>query len=285
MSDAPQSAPVERIVVALDASPQSVAALRAAVELAVMTEAEVEGLFVEDIDLIHLCGLPFGCEVGSFTAEVRRVDAAAMERQLRGLAAGISEAMAQVAAETSVSWSFSVRRGVVVEELVAAAQGAALMTVGRAGRGRRRGVGSTAEALVDQIDQMRRPLLIAGEGIGLRLPLTVLYTGTPAARRALDLALRLTRRDPVRMRVVAWANGDVTLDVTELEAAVRDVLEHAPRLDEKRESSRASAAPVGVGPAEDLLAVLKGMDGGTLLVPREQASLVSRYGAAVLLVP
>ena len=56
----------ERIVVALDASPNSVAALRAGAELASLLGVDLEGLFVEDIDLVRLCGLPYRQEVGSF---------------------------------------------------------------------------------------------------------------------------------------------------------------------------------------------------------------------------
>ena len=56
----------ERVVVALDSSPQSEKALRAAVELATLLDAELEGLFVEDINLMHLCGLPFGFMVATW---------------------------------------------------------------------------------------------------------------------------------------------------------------------------------------------------------------------------
>ena len=59
----PEAPQANRILVALDASPQSEAALRAAAELAALLEAELEGLFVEDINLLHLCGLPFGREI------------------------------------------------------------------------------------------------------------------------------------------------------------------------------------------------------------------------------
>ena len=84
--EGPRSEQGERILVALDASPQSVAALRAAAELAALMEAELEGLFIEDINLLHLCGLPFSHEIGSYTAKRRQLDNLALERQLRGLA-------------------------------------------------------------------------------------------------------------------------------------------------------------------------------------------------------
>ena len=188
-----------------------------------LIEAELQGLFVEDIDLLSLCGLPFGREVCSYTATVRRLDAAGMEHQLRVRAATIREVMGQVAARAPVRWSFRVARGSVVEELLAAAQGAALLSVGGTeGRAGLRGMGSVAQSLIDQTE---RPLLISGEGTGPGLPLTVSYTGTSAARRALELALRLSRREPARLRVVIWDGGDASLDVGRLEQDVRRLLQ------------------------------------------------------------
>ena len=73
----------ERIVVALDASPHSLAALRAAAQLAATIQAELYGLFVEDSDLLRLCDLPFCQEIGSFSATVRRLDSRSVERTLR----------------------------------------------------------------------------------------------------------------------------------------------------------------------------------------------------------
>ena len=268
---------VERVIVALDASPQSVAALEAAAEVAMLIEAELEGLFVEDIDLLSLCGLPFGREVCSYTATVRRLDAAGMERQLRVRAATIREVMGRVAARTPVRWSFRVARGSVVEELLAAAQGAALLSVGRTGRAGLRGMGSVAQSLIDQTE---RPLLISGEGTGPGLPLTVSYTGTSAARRALELALRLSRREPARLRVVVWDGGDVSLDVGRLEQDVRRLLQPV------EVGGQDPPVVMQVSRSADMAATLRDLGGcGTLVAPREQADLVAHYGGPALLVP
>ncbi|MCC6165822.1 MAG: universal stress protein [Caldilineaceae bacterium] len=267
--------PVERIVVALDASPQSVAALKAAAELAALMQAELEGLFIEDINLLYLCGLPFGHEIGSYTAKLRRLDNAGMERQLRVLAATIQQVMERVAAQTPVRWSFQVRRGPVVQELLAAAQSAALMSMGRAGRVRRRGIGSTAQSLVSQT---QRPLLILGEGSGLEYPLTVVYTGTAAAQRALELALRLVRHEPSRLRVVVWDGGDTTLDTAQVEQTAQRLIGGEPE-------RAAQVTFVRAGRTADLLAALRALDGGTLVLPHEQAALVAQHAGPTLLVP
>ena len=64
-SDAtPEAArPPRRIVVALDASSHSHAALAAAVALAGRLQAELQGIFVEDVNLLRLAELPFAREV------------------------------------------------------------------------------------------------------------------------------------------------------------------------------------------------------------------------------
>ncbi|MBK7177644.1 MAG: universal stress protein [Chloroflexi bacterium] len=54
---------IQRILVALDASPHSLAALEAAIDLAERLDAELQGLFVEDINLLRLAQLPFAREL------------------------------------------------------------------------------------------------------------------------------------------------------------------------------------------------------------------------------
>jgi nucleotide-binding universal stress UspA family protein len=272
----------ERIVVALDASPQSVAALKAAVEMAALLEAEVEGLFVEDINLIHLCAFPFCHEIGSYTARLRPVDNKSMERHLRVIAGNIRQAMEQAAtqahSQSPVRWSFRVSRGPVVTELLAAAQSASLLSIGRAGQVRQRSLGSTTRLLMSR---SQRPLFISGEGGGLRYPLTVVYTGSPAAERALQLAVRLIHHAPKSLppanllRVVVWGNPAEQGDLVQLEQAVRR------RLGQEQ----LQAVVVHVSRSADLPATLRLHDGGIWVLPGEQSALVAEHSGPVLLVP
>ncbi len=266
----PEAPQANRILVALDASPQSEAALRAAAELAALLEAELEGLFVEDINLLHLCGLPFGREIGSYTASVRRLDDRAMERYLRVLAVGIRQAMEREAAQRPVRWTFQVRRGAVVAELLAAAQSASMLSMGRAGQARRSALGSTAQSLVRQSS---RPLLILGENGGLKHPLSVLYTGSEAADRALRLALHLEQRNSGGLTVWVWAE------------------ESASPLDTLHARAEALVAQAGLHDTASVIAgrgleeLLDNTDTGTLVLPGERAYLLSRWSGPTLLVP
>jgi nucleotide-binding universal stress UspA family protein len=112
---------LRRIVVGLDAGPRGRAALEAAAQLAARMQAELVGLFVEDIDLLHLAGLPFAREVGYPSAALRRLDVAAMERALRATALEVQRTLAAVAGRAPLSWSFRIARGAVRTELRAAA--------------------------------------------------------------------------------------------------------------------------------------------------------------------
>ncbi|HKI63833.1 MAG TPA: hypothetical protein VKA16_04330 [Burkholderiales bacterium] len=112
---------LRRIVVGLDAGPRGRATLQAAAQLAARMQAELVGLFVEDIDLLHLAGLPFAREVGYPSATLRPLDVAAMERALRAAADEVQRMLATIAGRGPLSWSFRIARGAVLSELRAAA--------------------------------------------------------------------------------------------------------------------------------------------------------------------
>lgn len=259
----------QRIVVALDASPNSVAALRAAAELASALDVELEGLFVEDVDLMQLCGFPYQQEVGSYTGAVRRLDDRALQRQMRALAASIRQVMAREANRGTVRWHFQVRRGPVVNELLDASRTAAMLSLGRTRRGRQRRLGSTAESIVLQSS---RPVLILGEEGELRLPLTVVYTGTEASDRALSFALNLRRQASNGVRIVVWPS--------EKGQQIDDLGRRAISLAQEADVDATIVAAAG----GDLSSILARQT-GTLVLAREQVRLLSDYGGPAILVP
>ena len=78
-----QPAVFKRILVSLDTSDRGRAALEAAVRLALSTNAELQGLFVEDEDLVRLASLPFSREIELASASPRELQSINMERSLR----------------------------------------------------------------------------------------------------------------------------------------------------------------------------------------------------------
>jgi nucleotide-binding universal stress UspA family protein len=112
---------IRRIIVGLDPRSPGRPALEAAAQLAARLRAELVGLFVEDIDLLHLAGLPFAREIGFPSATLRALDITSMERSLRALAGEVERTLAAIAGRAPLTWSFRVARGTLMSELRAAA--------------------------------------------------------------------------------------------------------------------------------------------------------------------
>jgi len=196
---------IRRILVALDASPHSLSALQAAVELAAEHGAELVGVFVEDVNLVRLAALPVTREIGQASARIRELDERTMTRQLRRLAQRAEQALAREAGRLQVRWSFSVSRGTVGAELWGAASEADLVVMGRTGWSAGRRAGSSVEAVL--ASGMRRTLVI-GTGARLHPTLLAVHDGSEMGDRALQtaallakskggyLAVAITRPDP-----------------------------------------------------------------------------------------
>ena len=210
---------VHRILVALDASTHSLAALAAAVELAAAMEAELEGLFVEDVNLLRLAGLPFAREV-RHTASLEALDSPRMERALKAQATQAREALAAAAGRAQVHWSFRVVRGQVAQEVLEAASRADLVTLGKQGRSRspQARLGSTALRVA-----LHAPgaLLLVEHSVPGGQPVLVLYDGSEGAERALDAAARVARMSGTHLIVLLLAGAPEAAKELEQQAGLR----------------------------------------------------------------
>lgn len=108
-----------RIVVDLDAAAEDPRALQAAADLAILADAELAGLFIEDANLFRLGGLPFAAEIGIASAAWRPVGIADVERMLTLLAGRLQRRLAETARTLALHWSFEVRRGAALADLLA----------------------------------------------------------------------------------------------------------------------------------------------------------------------
>lgn len=112
---------IGRIVVGLDSRSRRNAALEALARLADEAQAELIGVFLEDIELLHLAALPFASEVGFPSAARRELDVERMERAFQAHANELRRACESLFGGTAVSWSFRVARGARAELLLSAA--------------------------------------------------------------------------------------------------------------------------------------------------------------------
>lgn len=189
---------VRRILVALDASADSLSALEAAADLAAALEAELRGLFVEEERLFRLAKHPLAEEVSLFGRAPRRLESRDLERQLRALANRAREWMRHIAEQRRVEWSFRTVRGRVAAEILTACAEADLVSLGVSGRSVRRRPGSTVRAL---IRQGSRPVLILPRNARLGRRIHVLHDGSDASERAFRLAARIAGRLDARLTV------------------------------------------------------------------------------------
>ncbi len=263
-ASSPLPAEAEYILVALDMSPHSEAALAAAAELAAALQLELHGLYVEDINLLRLCGLPFGIEYGSFTAKPRRIEQNHLEREFRMQASLLRKIMADIAGQKRITWSFQVVRGGVTDQLLEAANSARMLSLGRVGRSPGKRTGSTAQAVAQQA---RRPVVFQSRQRTLHGPYTVLYTGSPASSRAVSLGVELSAPEESTLKVLA-----PTQELAEGAQAFLAANYAAP-----------TAVYESAGALRDLLAAIG--RSGVVILPIEAADWLDEIPLTVIVVP
>ncbi len=180
---------IRRILVALDASADSQAALETSAALAAVLGAELLGLFVEDADLARLAASPLSAEIDFLSGERRPLVPSHLARQLRARAARVRQALEREAERRRLTWTFRAARGRVSAEILAV--DADLITLGHRGHSPRRGPGSTVQ---DLLAGAGAPVLVSRRGADLGRSIFALDDGSAAARRALVLAAELARR-------------------------------------------------------------------------------------------
>ena len=100
-----------RITITLDSSEPGYRALEIAVRLAVIQQAELEGIFVEDTNLLRLAGLSFLREVRPLSLAEEAISTGRMQRELRILARQAKQMLEQATSDMGVRWTFQVWRG------------------------------------------------------------------------------------------------------------------------------------------------------------------------------
>jgi nucleotide-binding universal stress UspA family protein len=196
---------LRRIVVAVDASPNSLETLEAAAELAARTQAELEGLFVEDINLFRLARLPFARQVSRISGD-RPLAEEDLEADVRALAAQARQALRAAVERVHVKGSFRVVRGSVSAELVAAAGEADLLILGWGSQplSLRPRLGATARAAAERA---AKPVLLTRARLDLSRVLVV-YEEAPGAEQALAAGLSLVEAAGGELDVLAYGASE-----------------------------------------------------------------------------
>lgn len=181
-----------RILVALDASPHSRAALDLAVRFAADFEAELEALFIKDENLLRAAQLPFTAEVRAHSVSPKQLDDRRIERKLRYQAERAEAALHEATEAAEVTADFRVVEGRVEEELQQAAEAVDLLALGKTStRSSRRRLGTTCKTLLSTAPV---PVLVLREAVREQQPVLVYYDGSETAKSALRVAAQLASR-------------------------------------------------------------------------------------------
>lgn len=100
-----------RIVIALESGCENLKALQMAAEMAGRMNAELHGVFLEDMRLLSTAALPFTRQVSLHPAGGQPLEPADVESELRALAGRLRRRMEDIATRRKLSWSFETVRG------------------------------------------------------------------------------------------------------------------------------------------------------------------------------
>lgn len=228
---------MRRIAITLDAFEISAQAIEQAVQLAERMGAQLEGIFVEDIDLIQVAELPFLREVRTVSRSEDAVSLGRMEQELRALARRAERMLSEHAAQHNVACTFRIWRGSIDSDLLAVDIEADVLALTRLGAtlSRSKTVPTRSSAV------------------------SVLFSGTEASARALDTAIKLAT-DPLK---------EINVLISAENQAELLLLQRLAQAQLGENQTRAHFLRLHGGSLSDLLEVIKDTHTAVLVVERD----------------
>jgi hypothetical protein len=167
-----------KVVLAADAGSYSIASVNLAVAMAASAHSLLQGLFVEDEDLLQLSGLPCAREITLTTGTQRNTSIEHLQRSLRLVASEFRQTLQQQAQARQVPWRFDTVRGRVRDFGLKPTGGATFTILAHA---------STHRLQYTQLRPARRILLLARWTQQQMTALEMLLARSPGERIELTL--------------------------------------------------------------------------------------------------
>ena len=122
---------MKSVVIVVNNSPQTLNNLDLAADLAARMKARLDALFVEDIDLLNLAGLPFAVEVDPTSGEQRKLSALTVTSQLQHRARRLQQQLRSAGGSRNVVTSLRVVRGAYFAEAMRASADVLFLSTSR----------------------------------------------------------------------------------------------------------------------------------------------------------
>jgi len=207
----PSEAGFERILVPLDVSCEARPALELAASIAAALQSRLEGLFIEDHDVLAAVDLPFTRAVPMTGGGPQDIDRERLERVFRQKAAASEQLLAGIARTRRIDWAFRVTRGHAETAIRSATRQRDLVAMIR-GSGTTVRHGEVGGAVRAAVRQNIRSILITGRDTAVPAAgVTAVYGESASSGAALRLAERIARNTHARLTVLVSAKNELDL--------------------------------------------------------------------------
>ncbi len=202
---------IRKILVAIDASSHSSAALEAAASLAQVLGSRLQGLFVQDETWDKISRLPYASIINELTGRIDPLEREGLENYIRRLKRRLRMQLETISRKKQIRHSWKSVEGKVEDKILEAAEEADLVTIGRRGSSfpRKRKLGSSTKKIVQALD---KPILILKQGLNLGAKITVLYDASSESQKSVRLGLSLAWRNDSSLVILVADNRAETLE-------------------------------------------------------------------------
>lgn len=191
-----------RITLAFGDALSDLDALEGMARLAAAIDAELNGIFVEDMNLLHLAGLPVARSFSPL-GQPLTLQPGDMARHLQRQATATRDALMRTAERMGARWRFATTQGALFAEVRAKMEESEAIAIGLSRRGN---------------TSMR---LGPSRRTGPVRPVVALFSGSERARRALTLAAQLAQNS--ERPLVVYLAPSQTQEAAELERDARSI--------------------------------------------------------------
>lgn len=182
---------LKHLIIILGAVTHAKPDLLSAIELATDLRAELQALYIEDLNLFRMVELPMAEEVARSTGQSRKMDLARLERLLRSQAYQIEQALTEIITEKEIACQFKIVRGHMAKEIVSAGTEENLVFISES-RGLLKDSFLIEKILKEMIHRIDHATVFFQQhrllSRGFEHRIAMIYDGTSLSDRALDLA-------------------------------------------------------------------------------------------------